>query len=166
MRKMGKKGQGAMEYLMTYGWAIMVVMIVGVVLWQMGIFKIGSGGKGQTGFSQVKVLDHTATGVGANTPFLVVFMNVAGVPINGTAQIITSTNGSTIASLGDGLDITAGGDRSARVATGDKTDVNLVSDANECPAADDSYDVRIQVVWTNTITDIVNDEDGRIWGPC
>ncbi len=39
MKFLGKKGQGAMEYLMTYGWAILVVMIVGVVLWQLGIFN-------------------------------------------------------------------------------------------------------------------------------
>jgi len=36
---MKKTGQGAMEYLMTYGWAILVVIIVGVVLWQMGLFN-------------------------------------------------------------------------------------------------------------------------------
>jgi len=36
-----RKGQGAMEYLMTYGWAILVVMVVGVVMWQLGIFNIG-----------------------------------------------------------------------------------------------------------------------------
>lgn len=28
--KSNKKGQGAMEYLMTYGWAIIVVMIAGL----------------------------------------------------------------------------------------------------------------------------------------
>ena len=38
MKKIGYKGQGMMEYLITYGWAIMVVMIVGVVLWQLGVF--------------------------------------------------------------------------------------------------------------------------------
>ena len=38
MKSLGKNAQGAMEYLMTYGWAILVVMIVGVVLWNIGIF--------------------------------------------------------------------------------------------------------------------------------
>lgn len=28
-----------MEYLMTYGWAILVVMIVGFVLWRLGVFS-------------------------------------------------------------------------------------------------------------------------------
>lgn len=32
------KAQAAMEYLMTYGWAILVVIIVLAALWGMGIF--------------------------------------------------------------------------------------------------------------------------------
>jgi len=32
-----KKGQGAMEYLMTYGWAILIVLVAGVVLFQLGV---------------------------------------------------------------------------------------------------------------------------------
>jgi hypothetical protein len=39
MKPSSRKGQGAMEYLMTYGWAILVVMIVGITLWQMGVFS-------------------------------------------------------------------------------------------------------------------------------
>lgn len=34
-----KKGQGAMEYLMTYGWAIIIVVIVGVALAAIGLFS-------------------------------------------------------------------------------------------------------------------------------
>lgn len=30
-----------MEYLMTYGWAILVVMVVGVAMWQLGFFNMG-----------------------------------------------------------------------------------------------------------------------------
>ncbi|MGC8669585.1 MAG: hypothetical protein ACP5TL_00315 [Candidatus Micrarchaeia archaeon] len=37
-----KRAQSAMEYLMTYGWAILVIAIVLVALYYMGIF--GSGG--------------------------------------------------------------------------------------------------------------------------
>lgn len=54
-----KKGQGAMEYLMTYGWAILVVMIVGVVLWQLGIFGPSSSVNTCRGFSKVKVFDNS-----------------------------------------------------------------------------------------------------------
>lgn len=33
------RGQGAMEYLTTYGWAILVVVIVGLVLYQAGVLN-------------------------------------------------------------------------------------------------------------------------------
>ena len=56
MKTMNKKGQGAMEYLMTYGWAILVVLIVGIVLWQLGIFSgLGGGSATSTGFSSGKI---------------------------------------------------------------------------------------------------------------
>jgi len=34
------KGQAAMEYLMTYGWAILVIVIVLVALLYIGVFKV------------------------------------------------------------------------------------------------------------------------------
>ena len=33
------KGQSAMEYLMTYGWAILIVIIVAAVLFSLGVFN-------------------------------------------------------------------------------------------------------------------------------
>jgi len=32
------KGHGAIEYLVTYGWVILVVIIIGIVLWHLGVF--------------------------------------------------------------------------------------------------------------------------------
>lgn len=37
-----KKGQSAMEYLMTYGWAILIVIVVVAALYAMGVFKGGT----------------------------------------------------------------------------------------------------------------------------
>ena len=37
-----RKGQTAMEYLMTYGWAILIIMIVVAVLFYLGVFNLGS----------------------------------------------------------------------------------------------------------------------------
>ncbi|MCJ7429194.1 MAG: hypothetical protein MUP66_02275 [Candidatus Nanohaloarchaeota archaeon QJJ-5] len=34
-----RKGQSAIEYLTTYGWALLAIVIVGAVLMQMGIFS-------------------------------------------------------------------------------------------------------------------------------
>ena len=36
---MGRKGQSAMEYLMTYGWAILVIIIVIAVLFYIGVLN-------------------------------------------------------------------------------------------------------------------------------
>ena len=64
-KNMNKKGQGAMEYLMTYGWAILVVLIVGIVLWQLGIFNLGGSSKTSTGFGAIKPLSWSLMGTGA-----------------------------------------------------------------------------------------------------
>jgi len=37
-----KKAQAAMEYLMTYGWAIIIVIIVAAALYAMGLFNPGT----------------------------------------------------------------------------------------------------------------------------
>ena len=39
-----KKGQAAMEFLMTYGWAIIIVIAVVAALYAMGVFKLPKGG--------------------------------------------------------------------------------------------------------------------------
>jgi len=41
MNAIKAKGQGAMEYLMTYGWAIAVVLAIGIGMWRMGVFSLG-----------------------------------------------------------------------------------------------------------------------------
>ncbi|HEX08317.1 MAG TPA: hypothetical protein ENG38_00725 [Thermoplasmatales archaeon] len=91
MKFSGKKGQGAMEYLMTYGWAIMVVMIVGVVLWQMGVFNLGGSRTTATGFEKIKPLNpgdiKVSSAGGGNIS--IVFTNVAGGTITITSANVT-----------------------------------------------------------------------------
>ena len=36
------KSQSAMEYLMTYGWAILIIAVVLAVLFQLGVFSGGN----------------------------------------------------------------------------------------------------------------------------
>ena len=69
-----KKGQGAMEYLMTYGWAILVVIIVGIVLWKTGLF--GTSATGASGFDVLVPAEwKVTTGDSAST---ILMRNVAG----------------------------------------------------------------------------------------
>jgi hypothetical protein len=47
-----KKAQSAMEYLMTYGWAILIVIIVAAALYMLGIFNPATyTGRIPTGFT-------------------------------------------------------------------------------------------------------------------
>ncbi len=57
MKFYGRKGQGALEYMQTYGWAILAVLIVGIVLWQLGAFGQHSTVNRATGFAKIKVLE-------------------------------------------------------------------------------------------------------------
>ncbi len=42
IKQRGRSGQSAMEYLMTYGWAILVIAVVLAVLFQLGVFSGGN----------------------------------------------------------------------------------------------------------------------------
>ncbi len=50
-----KKGQSAMEYLMTYGWAILIVIIAGGVIWYYASQGTTAGGAVKGGFSNIDV---------------------------------------------------------------------------------------------------------------
>ncbi|MFH1721008.1 MAG: hypothetical protein ABH950_00230 [Candidatus Altiarchaeota archaeon] len=53
-----KRGQSALEYLMTYGWAILVVIGVGIALMKLGIIRIGpTTPPGMDGFEEVTPVD-------------------------------------------------------------------------------------------------------------
>jgi hypothetical protein len=49
-----RKAQSAMEYLMTYGWAILIVIIVAAALYALGVFNPATfAGRTATGFTQL-----------------------------------------------------------------------------------------------------------------
>ena len=42
MGNKGNKAQSAMEYLMTYGWAILIIAVVLAVLFSLNVFNAGA----------------------------------------------------------------------------------------------------------------------------
>ncbi len=60
-----KKAQSALEYMMTYGWAILIIVIVAVILYSMGIFNPSSSISATiTGFASAPVSSAICTSNG------------------------------------------------------------------------------------------------------
>ncbi|MCX6715463.1 MAG: hypothetical protein NT077_00405 [Candidatus Taylorbacteria bacterium] len=74
------KGQGAMEYLSTYGWAILVVVLVGLVLYQAGVFNTQTTTT-FSGWKQLQPLSPTVNYFGQTGQFEAGYTNAAGVDI-------------------------------------------------------------------------------------
>lgn len=67
-----RKGQSAFEYLMTYGWAILIVVVVAGVLAYYGVFNPGKLiGVGKVGFSQVDVVQPWSFSAGGNLSLII-----------------------------------------------------------------------------------------------
>ena len=81
------KSQSALEYLMTYGWAILIIVIVAVILYSMGIFNPSSSITSTiTGFSDLGAV--TANCVPNQGLFLVIG-DSTGYPIEVTQLNVT-----------------------------------------------------------------------------
>jgi hypothetical protein len=61
-----RKAQGALEYLITYGWAILIIVIIGGALFALGVFNPSSwvSNKRATGFASIQVKDWKVTSPG------------------------------------------------------------------------------------------------------
>ena len=86
---MAKRGQSALEYLVTYGWAILAIVIIAAVLWYFGIFNPArfAGEKQCGGFSAFICQDFLVNTTGGLT---IVLNNKAG----GTLSAVGATGGS------------------------------------------------------------------------
>jgi hypothetical protein len=166
------RGQGAMEYLMTYGWAILVVMIVGVAIWQMGFFSSHIGRTTVVDFKYIKPLNPNTIQL-TSDEMSIVFMNGVGDPITITDMKLDFTYPTTadcsaatysvsrpdpattaVLSLGETMDVGYGQTFEA-IVTG-------------CTGvAGESYDVAVTISYRNNVGGFndVRMEEGKIMGP-
>ena len=88
------KSQSALEYLMTYGWAILIIVIVAVILYSMGIFNPSSSiSTTITGFSSTPVSSAIFTDNGGLSLSV---QNSVGYPIEITNITATTTTGGKV----------------------------------------------------------------------
>ncbi|MGC8572106.1 MAG: LamG-like jellyroll fold domain-containing protein [Candidatus Micrarchaeia archaeon] len=81
-----KKSQSAIEYLMTYGWAILIIAVVIVVLFHMGIFNTNTGPRAQPGSCKV---------FRPNGPGTIQYMSLEGQCNNEVPEYVAYFNGNT-----------------------------------------------------------------------
>ncbi|MEM5874577.1 MAG: hypothetical protein QW641_01435 [Candidatus Aenigmatarchaeota archaeon] len=91
------KGQAAMEFLMTYGIAILIIVSVIVALYAMGVFRIGRGGPSCSpcfpAGTEFQYKDHSRDAlVLANGPYELEIRNVYKGGSNITANCSAFTN--------------------------------------------------------------------------
>ncbi len=90
----GRKSQSALEYMMTYGWAILIIVVVAVILYSMGIFNPSSSVTATiAGFSSTPVSNAICTSngvlrfsVGDTTGHRILIKSISGT-INGKIVI-------------------------------------------------------------------------------
>ncbi len=82
------KGQTALEYLVTYGWAILGIIIIVGVLISFGVFNPSKWAnvRQQGGFSSIAVLDHSIL-AGASGTMKIAFQNTRGNSITITSLV-------------------------------------------------------------------------------
>ncbi len=82
------KGQTALEYLITYGWAILVILVVLAVLWYYGIFNPARwAGESVTEGSAFKIVDKNL--VGSTQQLSLLIGNKAGTTVTVTGIALT-----------------------------------------------------------------------------
>jgi hypothetical protein len=143
------RGQGALEYLMTYGWAILVILVVGVALWQMGVFSPPATQPGCSGFSQLMPLDSQFKG----TELIVVLSNDAGTKLN-----IIDTN----ATIGSDSDTGFALDAGTLMRPGLSQKVTYTFGSAKTKG--EYYRAAITLVYNNTMSNIIHRSSGYCWG--
>ena len=153
-----KKAQASVEYLMTYGWAILVMLGIGIVIWQMGVLNIGEDTTpGNRGFSQIVPLDWRCQADGTLT---LTVTNEAGLILNVSSANATMTSG------GSGL---CSGAVSGVPVSVFRPAQTLTITFDTCPLttteSGDYYRAEVGIVYTNPQSGIEHLSYGKVWGP-
>ena len=161
---MHSRGQNAVEYLMTYGWAILVVLVVGVVMWQMGFLEMSKGvTPDKRGFSQVTPLDWVMREDGT---FNVVIENNAGTILN----LDAAGTGATVIAGGGANPVCTLDDTTLQEGTAFRPGASRTVLFTNCPLAATSkigeyYRVNITLAYHNPSSGLPHISNGIVWGP-
>ncbi|ODS42641.1 MAG: hypothetical protein MSIBF_04890 [Candidatus Altiarchaeales archaeon IMC4] len=149
---MKTRAQSSLEYLMTYGWAILVISAIGLVIWQMGVFKVSCPEKIAQGFSEIEVLDYKVTTSGVT----LVLVNNGGsrVDINSEGAVSATVNSVSCTSTNPGI---------TTFRPGAKETVGLTCTLTEYNPGD-CYVGNISITYNTTSSGLSHTSSGTIRG--
>ncbi|MEW5996774.1 MAG: hypothetical protein AB1657_04230 [Candidatus Micrarchaeota archaeon] len=146
-----RRGQAALDFLITYGWALLIVLLVAAALFVLGIFDIGSFiGNRPVAFTQVAV---PAFILNSGGDLSVKLQNQVGVPI--------SVNSINATYAGDMID---SGDLNISLGVGEISDTIPVGAFNYTTGAGTSFQVVMRINYTDRVTGFSYIEAGTLNG--
>jgi hypothetical protein len=146
-----RKGQAALDFLMTYGWAIALVVIIAAVLFALGIFDTSNFiGNKAAGFAGVAV---KGWGLSEGGQFTIKLSNQVGVPINVTKVNITIGGVSQLADTANGLGVGA-----------DSATLNTTAAAFGVQTAGTGYNAKVVISYVDTNANFNYTTSGTLTG--
>ncbi len=148
------KAQAAMEYLMTYGWAILIVIIVAAALWALGVFSPGTyTQETATGFSGFTV--PSGGWQVSSSQVVLILKNNVGSNINVTSITATYGSGTTNTSV----------PAYAEMSSDNQTQFTLSSGTYVGPGTGSTYTVDIAITYDNLDTGLTGFQStGKLTG--
>lgn len=141
-----------MEYLMTYGWAILIVIIVGVVLWKSGVFSTTA--KTSTNFNIIRPADWALTSSGLT----VVWRNFG----SGTARSVAISYSQDCTGA---TSLYTGGSNNF-IPGRDYTDTPTPTTLCKCTGgAGSGYIINVGITYSSE-QNVAHSENGTVRGPC
>jgi len=118
------KGQGAMEYLMNYGWVIVIVVIIGASLWYLGIFDLEQSATSYEGFARIRPLVESVIFT-TDGDFATKFVNGAGNMITVNNISVVNHDGTVCHCIIEGSNIIRAGNAFEMGGTACSSDHNV-----------------------------------------
>jgi len=162
-KKMNKKGQAAMEFLMTYGWAILVVLAAIAALAYFGVLSPSNMLPERTTFAApIQSIDSVISASGDDVT--IVFRNNVGTRINLTTQMTggddCAVNTNNIAITGNSSGGGAGLDTWWVVGNGDQ--FTLSYNCTETLSTSSRFRASLTFNYTNLETGLTRPHSGTI----
>lgn len=143
------RGQAALDFLMTYGWALVLIVLIAGALQMLGIFDVGNFiGSRSSGFTQVNAVGWR---VDPSGQFTLQLKNNAGTDINIT-NISAAFGQSTV--YNDTVFFVPYGSQSAPIQVG----------AFPSLSQGQSYSIKIGIRYTDTATNFPYTDSGTVTG--